>query len=217
LNTIITILNYIDIAAPLLALLFFIGPYKRMAKELHYIFYFVLVQFSTNLAAFIMQNVFDVPNYAAYVANVVLSFGILSTLFYNMSSRALKKIVPVCAALFAIVTIYSLSRGDGIYTYNSIVSALASFVITACSLVFFYWKLVNDTRASGLTNSALFWIIIGIFTYYTGSFFIFISYNYLISKQFDSIGILWRFHNVLLTLFCIYTIYGLTCKNYQKT
>lgn len=188
-----------------------------MAKELHYVFYFVLVQFSTNLAAFIMQNVFNARNYAAYAANVVFSFMVLAMLFYSMNSKSLKRVVPAATVLFMIVAIYSLSSGDGIYTFNSIVSGLASFIITACCLVFFYWRLVHDTKTSGLTNSALFWIIIGIFTYYTGSFFIFISYNYLISKQFDSLGILWRFHNVLLTIFCLYTIYGLTCKNYQKT
>ena len=94
---------------------------------------------------------------------------------------------------------------------------MASFVITAYCLIFFYWRLVKDTKLSGLTESSFFWVIIGLFTYYTGSFFIFISYNYLIAKEFDAIGILWRFHNVLLTIFCIYTIYGLTCKDYQKT
>ncbi|NCI48388.1 hypothetical protein GWC95_00545 [Sediminibacterium roseum] len=214
---IITILNYIDIAAPLLALFFFIKPFKKMVKELHYVFYFVLVQFATNTTALIMQTVFDVPNYVAYAANVILSFAILALLFYRMNSRSLKKLVPVSAVVFTVVTVYSLWSLDGIDSYSSIVSALASFIITACCLVFFYWRLVHDTKTPGLTNSALFWIIIGIFTYYTGSFFIFISYNYLIQKNADSIGILWRFHNVLLTIFCIYTIYGLTCKNYQKT
>lgn len=214
---IITILNYIDIAAPLLTLLFFIGRYAVMAKELQYIFWFVCVQVATNVSAIIMEKVFVVPNYTAYVMNIVLSFGALALLFYNMGSRTLRKIVPLAVLLFIASAVYSLSNGDGIKTYNSIISAAASFSITAFCLIFFYWKLVNDTKQFGLTNSALFWIIIGIFTYYTGSFFIFISYNFLLYKESNTIGILWRFHNVLLTIFCIYTIYGLTCKNYQRT
>lgn len=217
LKIIITILNYIDIAAPLLAFLFFLNRRSKMAKELHYVFWFVCIQVATNIGAIIMEKVFVVPNYTAYVMNIVLSFAVLSLLFYRMPSRTLKKVVPLAGLLFIASAAYSLSNGDGIKTYNSVISAVASFAITGFCLIFFYWKLVNDTKTPGLTNSALFWIIIGVFTYYTGSFFIFISYNYLISKEFDSIGILWRFHNVLLTIFCIYTIYGLTCKNYQRT
>jgi hypothetical protein len=113
--------------------------------------------------------------------------------------------------------VISIASGDGIASYNSSLSALGSFIVTAYCLNFFYWRLVRDERPAGLTSSALFWIVIGIFTYYTGSFFIFISYKYLIVQESKVIGILWRFHNLLLTLFCAYTIYGITCKNYQKT
>jgi hypothetical protein len=217
LKTINYILNYIDIAAPLLTLLCFIRPYKKMAKELHYIFWFVFVQFITNLTATLFEKVFFVPNYSVYVINIVLSFVILSTLFYKIDNRYLKKLVPAASLVFIICSVISLCNGDGIQTYNSIISAMASFIITAYCLVFFYWKLVRDTKLSGLTEIAFFWIIIGLFTYYTGSFFIFISYKYLIVQEAGLIGILWRFHNVLLTIFCIYTIYGLTCKDYQRT
>jgi hypothetical protein len=189
-----------------------------MAKELHYIFWFVFIQFITNSTATLIEKIFIVQNnYPVYVINIVLSFVILSALFYKIDNRYLKKLVPAASLVFIVCTVISLCFGDGIQTYNSIISAMASFLITAYCLLFFYWKLVKDTKLSGLTDNAFFWIIIGIFTYYTGSFFIFISYKYLIVQEAGLIGILWRFHNVLLTIFCIYTIYGLTCKNYQRT
>jgi hypothetical protein len=188
-----------------------------MAKELHYIFWFVFIQFVTNLIATLLEKVFKASNYSVYVMNIVLSFVILSALFYRIDNRYLKKLIPGSSFIFIIGAVVSLCHGDGIDTYNSMISAMASFLITAYCLIFFYWKLVKDTKLSGLTDSALFWIIIGLFTYYTGSFFIFISYKYLIVQESGLIGILWRFHNVLLTIFCIYTIYGLTCKNYQRT
>ncbi|MEO7530008.1 MAG: hypothetical protein ABIS69_01310 [Sediminibacterium sp.] len=188
-----------------------------MAKELQYIFWFVLTQFVTNLVAVLVEKILIMQNYSVYVVNIVLSFGILSALFYKMDNSYLKKGVPGVSLLFTIGAVVSLCNGDGFDTYNSAISAAASFAITAYCLLFFYWKLVKGTRLSGLTDSALFWIIIGLFTYYTGSFFIFISYNFLIAKEFNSIGILWRFHNLLLTIFCFYTIYGLTWKNYRKT
>lgn len=213
-KSIVTILNYIDIGAPLIALLFFIKPFKRLSKELLYIFVFVCIQFVTNLLATILEHL-RIPNYTLYALNIILSFIILSFLFYRVIDT-IHKFIAIAAVLFTVIAVFSVANGDGIDTYNSVLSAVASFLITSYCLVFFYKKLVSDTTRTGLTESAFFWIIIGIFTYYTGSFFIFISYKYLMVQEANVIGILWRFHNVLLAIFCIYTIYGLSCKNYQK-
>ncbi len=213
---IITILNYIDIAAPLLTLLFFIRPFAKLPKELRYVCWFVCIQFITNLTATILELLI-ITNYAVYVANIILSFSILTALFYDISISTIRKLLPAATLIFLASAVYSIANGDGIQTYNSILSAVGSFIITAYCLIFFYWRLVKDNEISGLTDSSLFWIIIGIFTYYTGSFFIFISYKYLIVQEAGIIGILWRFHNLLLSIFCFYTIYGLSCKDYQKT
>lgn len=218
-KTVITILNYIDIGAPLLALLVFtrVLAQDRLAKELLYIFYFICIQFITNVTATILEKM-HTTNYSVYLLNIILSFLVLSILFYELGIPLIRKIFPFTSLLFLCFATYSIANGDGIETYNSMISASASFIITAYCLIFFYWRLVKDKYYSGgLTDSAFFWSAIGVFTYYTGSFFIFISYKYLIVREAEVIGILWRFHNLLLTIFCIYSIYGLTCKNYQKT
>ncbi len=213
-KTIITILNYIDVGAPLLALLFFIRPLKKLSRELLYIFVFVCIQFICNLAASIL-DLLKTTNYPVYAANIVLSFLVLSAMFYYIFNRNIRRLIIVTSALFVGCTVFSIGRGDGIDSFNSIVSALAGFIITAYCLMFFYWKLVSDKRLTGLTDGTFFWVVIGLFTYYTGSFFIFITYNYLILSGEGVIGILWRFHNLLLAVFCSYTIYGLTCKKYS--
>ena len=215
-NLLITILNYIDVVAPLVTLLFFIRPFQQLPKELRYIFWFVCMQFVTNLVATGLELMMT-TNYAVYVANIILSFTLLSVLFYQTNIPSIRRLLPVASLVFIACGIYSIANGDGIMTYNSVLSAIGSFIITGYCMIFFYWRLVKDTKLSGLTDSAFFWIVIGIFTYYTGSFFIFISYKLLLVQEANIIGILWRFHNLLLTLFCIYTIYGLTCKDYRKT
>jgi hypothetical protein len=200
----------------LVTLFFFIRPFRTLPVELRFIFFFVLVQFLTNGLATLLEKLI-ITNYSVYVANVILSFGILSALFYRLSNATLRKVIPLIVFVFLVAAVISIARGDGIASYNSSLSALSSFIITAYCLNFFYWRLVRDAHPARLTEGALFWIVIGIFTYYTGSFFIFISYKYLIVQESKVIGILWRFHNLLLTLFCLYTIYGMSCKNYQKT
>jgi len=156
-------------------------------------------------------------NYAMYAANIIITFSLLSLMFYSLINKKIDKIIIGSSFFFFVTVVLSLLNGDGIDYYNSIISAVASFIVSAYCLIYFYWKLVNDQRSISLTKSAFFWIAIGLFTYYTGSFFIFMSYKFLIDQEANVIGILWRFHNVLLTIFCIYTIYGLTCQNYQKT
>lgn len=187
-----------------------------MTRELHYIFLFVCAQFITNLAASILELA-KVNNYGMYSANIIITFSLISLMFYSLINKKIDKIISGCSILFFLIFIVSLLNGDGIDYFNSIISAVASFIISAYCLIYFYWKLVNDDRSTGLTKSAFFWIAVGLFTYYTGSFFIFMSYKFLIVQEPNVIGILWRFHNVLLTIFCIYTIYGITCQNYQKT
>jgi hypothetical protein len=199
----------------LIALLFFIKPFKSMSRELLYVFAFICIQFFSNLAATVLEQL-HILNYSVYAINVTLSFVVLSYMFYRIIDSKIHRFIAVACVLFIAAAIISVANGDGIHTYNSLLSAVGSLLITFYCLVFFYRKLVSDTSRSGLTDSAFFWIIIGLFTYYTGSFFIFISYKYLIAEKASVIGILWRFHNLLLAIFCFYTIYGLTCRNYQK-
>ena len=211
-----TILNCIDTGAPLVALLFFIKPFKRMPKELYYIFWFIFLQFIANLTAKLLEE-YKINNYSVYLANVILSFCVLSFFFYNLRNYLIKKIIPFAAFSFILCAAYSIAKGDGIASYNSALSAVGSFLIIGYCLSYFYWRLIKDARLSGLTDGSLFWMIVGLFTYYTGSFFIFISYKYLIVQGDEAIGVLWRFHNLLLTIFCIYTIYGIVWKDLQKT
>lgn len=216
LKNLILVFNNLDTVAPLIALLFFIKPFKRLSKELLYIFGFLAIQFLCNLAATILEYL-NLTNYSVYVINIILSYALLSWFFYKaLEDKFVNILISVASLLFCICIVVSISNGDGIATYNSIVSAFASFIITAYCLIFFYKRLVLASAITGLTENAIFWIVVGLFTYYTGSFFIFISYKYLIVQDSGVIGILWRFHNVLLTIFCGYTIYGIAWKNYRR-
>lgn len=215
-KNLILVFNNLDTVAPLIALLFFIKPFKRLSKELLYIFGFLAIQFLCNLAATILEYL-NLTNYSVYVINIILSYALLSWFFYKaLEDKFVNILISVASLLFCICIVVSISNGDGIATYNSIVSAFASFIITAYCLIFFYKRLVLASAITGLTENAIFWIVVGLFTYYTGSFFIFISYKYLIVQDSGVIGILWRFHNVLLTIFCGYTIYGIAWKNYRR-
>ena len=106
-NLITNILNCIDVIAPLVTLFFFIKPFKRMPKELYYFFGFIGLQFIANLVAGLL-GILEVKNYWVYLANVMFSFLLLSFLFYQLSSKAVKKIIPFASLGFIVFAIYSI-------------------------------------------------------------------------------------------------------------
>lgn len=215
-KNLLLVFNNLDTVAPFITLLFFIKPFKRLSKELLYVFGYIAIQLLCNLTASILEFL-RLTNYSIYVANIILSFAILSWFFYKaLDDKFVNILISIASLLFCICVVVSISNGDGIATYNSIVSAFASFMVTTYCLIYFYKKLILASVITELTENTVFWIVVGLFTYYTGSFFIFISYKYLLVQDSSVIGILWRFHNVLLAIFCGYTIYGIAWKNYRR-
>lgn len=60
-----------------------------------------------------------------------------------------------------------------------------------------------------------FWYVAGIFSYYTCSFLVFITFDYLANKGLP-VGRLWRFHNVIMLVLCIYFSKGILCLEQRK-
>lgn len=209
------IFNTLDIVAPLLAILLFLKKPQKINRELTVIFIFCVVQLICNSVAYYMAH-FKITNYWVYKINTVASFFFILYLFVKFLIPLNKKTILSIILVFLTFSLIAFLKGDGASSYNSISSAMASLIIVALSLYFFYSKLIHSSPEVSIPSTTVFWCVIGIFTYYAGAFFIFISYKYLIAADVGSIFILWRFHNLLLLICCAYISYGVLCKNYQK-
>lgn len=174
------------------------------------------VQLVCNICAVIIGEVFD-TNYWVYQLNTILSFAIILALFArHLMPIKTKWQIMFIMALYA-VSFLPIMSGDGITTFNSYSSAFCSLIIVAYCLYFFYTKLLKSPPEEHPLSNAVFWCVIGLFTYYAGAFFIFISYKILIIEISGSaVGRLWQFQNLLLFICCLYISYGVLCKNYQK-
>lgn len=200
----------------MIAISFFVPKLKKITKELFLIFMFLLLQLFCNAFASILEK-FKVPNYFIYTVNAISSFILLCYLFYHLFIHAKGKlIISASIIIFMAFLIFSVLYTNAFHTYNSTISAVVSFIIAAFCLYFFYSRFVYDQPDEPVISQAIFWAVTGIFTYYTGSFFIFMTYQYLIETNSSLIGILWQFHNVLLLACCIYITYGIACKTYHK-
>ena len=200
---------------PLVAIVTFIFSRKKITNELGLVLAFCVVQFICNIIASALSTYY-IPNYAVYKINTVASLIILLLLFSRHLLQFNKKMNYLVYA-FIILVIIPTFFGEGITSYNSYSATLSSFIIVAFCLYYFSIKLLRSNPEESVPATAIFWCVVGIFIYYAGSFFIFLSYKYLIETDIKSIGALWKFHNLLLFIACISISYGVLCKDYRPT
>ncbi len=208
------ILNAIDIIGPLIALLFFGARRDKLSPELHLIRLFCWIQIVCNTSATILDYK-DINNYWVYEVNTILSFVIILILFGRYLLDLKKIVLYTLIGLVIICNALSYKYFGAIASFNSYGHALSSLFIVFLSLYFFYTRLINMPEEVSIPETSIFWCVVGIFTYYAGAFFIFISYKYLINTDSSMVAILWRFHNILLFICCSYICYGILCKNYR--
>lgn len=209
------ILNTLDSVGPAIACSFLLLHRKKLSDDIIIILIFCLIQLLCNTVATFMDIVLKTNNYWVYKINSTASFLCILYLF----SRKLIQIKSTSFYLlltgYIAISVILMSKGDGIWQFNSISAAVESIIIVGLCLYFFYTKLINTSEEISIPETSIFWCVVGIFIYYAGAFFIFISYKYLIDSDNSAVGVLWRFHNILLFICCCYISYGVLCKNYR--
>jgi hypothetical protein len=90
---------------------------------------------------------------------------------------------------------------------------MGAFLFVGFSLMSFYgW--MEGLPASNILLLKEFWGAAGILFYFGSSFFIFISYEYLSEVSAKNVGILWKLHNVFLTLGCLIFLKAIFSKQW---
>ncbi|TXI33300.1 MAG: hypothetical protein E6Q58_02950 [Niabella sp.] len=207
-------MNFVDVLGPLIAIVSFIKVKHKISPELMFVKLFCIVQLACNTVGIVL-DILIIQNYWVYELNMLLSFGILLFLFGKYLLHLKNSIIYLLAFLVIISNTITHYFYGWAATFNSYGYALISIVIVLFCLYFFYYRLINTPEEVSVPDTSIFWSIVGIFTYYAGAFFIFISYKVLIATESSSLGILWRFHNILLLICCLYISYGVICKNYR--
>ncbi|GAB3027726.1 hypothetical protein GCM10027051_35840 [Niabella terrae] len=216
-NFLYFILNNFDIIGPLFPIIIFLFKKKDFPPELRLVFIFCLIQLLCNTTAQIIGTGMKLNNYWVYKLNTIASFITLTLLFGKHLLKVSRTKLTMMVIVWLLFSFIPFAFGDGVITYNSYSAALSSIAIVAYCLYFFYIKLIQSSPEESVPSTPVFWCVIGLFTYYAGGFFIFISYKLLIEETTgNSVGRLWQFHNLLLFICCLYICYGIIWKNYQK-
>jgi len=196
---------YLDITAPLAVFLMVLFAVLYRGMQLM-IFDRILVSFLlgqvllNSLANFLQDH--QINNHWVYHLNNITTQVIFSIYFYYLFTDANKKRLVLYGSLFFILFyVVNIVLIQPYYTFNSYSYAMGAFLFVAFALMSFYsW--IESLPATNILLLKEFWGAAGILFYFGSSFFIFISYEYLSVVSAKNVGILWKLHNVFLTLGC---------------
>jgi len=202
---------YLDTVSPILLFLFSLKQSKEVWRR-DFILWFILIQAFLNTIAIIYDQVLLENNLFIYHINCIASFIVLS--FFFKATFKQEKISDYTKPLILIFFVFyfiDLVWGDGIGSFNSNTYGFASFILVGYCLIYYLKKLLNPVTTN-IAYTRSFWYVTGIFTYFSGSFVIFLSYNYLTALEIEKLHLLWMLHNFIFLIMCIYIFIGLLCK-----
>ncbi len=203
-----------DIASPLLVLLFLLFNKKEIKGGFKWFVYYLLsiFLFSAITQIFDILNKHKTSNLLFYHFNCIFFVFLLSKYFdfciKSKASRILDVVFLVPFIILSLLNFIYLKRTFTIYGLTSI------WVSIKC-LSFYEKKLSSPTREN-ILESRNFWIFSGLFLYFSVTFIIFITYDFLtigyLKGNYDWIGNLWKIHNGILFLSCLFYIKAIKCK-----
>lgn len=208
------LLNILDSIGPAFAGIFLLYNKRNLSGEMVLVAVFCMVQFVCNSVATAIDWA-DGNNYWVYKINFTVSFLTILYLFAKKLVYLKPATLYTLLIFYLVISLFLMKNGDGVSYFNSLSAAIESIAIVSLCLYFFYTKLINTSEEISIPETSIFWCVVGIFTYYAGAFFIFISYKYLIHTDSSTVAVLWRFHNILLFICSLYISYGVLCKNYR--
>lgn len=202
-------IDYFDTVPPLLLLIMALFRMRRPGRD--YIVWYLLCQFFFNgYANLLNELLYD--NLFAYSLNFSWAYFILSLYFAKLYAiPALKWLILCLVALYQLNLIYTLQLSSTVADFNSVSFGTISLLITLGCLFYFKQQL-SGQPTENILKVRSFWYVNGIFTYYTSNFFIFLTYNSLVSRNYANIGIIWKIHNAVFLVMCVYFFVGMRCK-----
>lgn len=152
-----------------------------------------------------------VPNIAGNLYTLV---EITAIVFIYKSELRHDKKWPMTAVLVILLCIqlYQMIIFPGIREFPSVSRTALSIVVTVFCLLFFF-RVMRDPPSGSLTRLPMFWINVGMLTYYGGNMFLFIVRDYLVYTLKDTLVQYWILHNVLVLFWSIFLFTALLLQS----
>ena len=209
----------LDVISPFFVLVFLFFKKTKIEGAFLWFILFIGALFFFTFIAFLIQ---EIPillgkkpgkNLLAYhlgcIAYTIILYNFFSKVLVYKYSRWVDIVFLIPFTLLSIYNFIYLRRTFTIYGLTSI------WIVIKC-LSYFSQEIANPTHED-ILQKRLFWIVSGLFLYFSVAFFIFITYDFLtvgiLSGHFAfSVGIFWFVQNMILVLSCGFYIKAISCK-----
>lgn len=159
----------------------------------------------------LVQNIslaFPNHRYNTVIGNLFLPIEI-STLtlayFFAFKNSRLRYVPLVLCTLFLILYVFTII--EHAKTLNGVNEALRDAIMIICSILYFH-TLLKNLPPQGLLKLPMFWVNTAILLYFSCTFILSLSLNYLIEILKDDLIGYWSFRNFLRAIFCAIICWG---------
>lgn len=173
--------------------------YKYLNLVSNYVWILTCVSFSFDVILRILTYN-GLPNLFIAYFYVIFEFLII-TLVYRLEFKVFlpKYLLEGIFFIFIIFTFLDISLLKGLSSFNSYQRFVECILVIAYVSIYFY-KLAKELKTSNLMKEPLFWFSVGLLLYFSGSIFIFIFSNYLLTYSNEFALMFWGVHGGFLIL-----------------
>jgi hypothetical protein len=157
---------------------------------------FEIINLSTNFKDNIVGDVYT-----------LLESLILLYFFSNLYKSPRSKKITIVLSIVYCVFYFFLVTGDWPERFGTI-RMLRDLLMISCSLLYFYFLMI-DMPAVTITQYPMFWIVAGFIFFFSGTFLLSLSMDYLVDVLKDDLSYVWPARNFFRFLFCLIVSYGL--------
>jgi hypothetical protein len=161
-------------------------------SKMKLLFYLLIASFGSDLIGYILFNL-SLNSYPIINFFLLIQFLICFKLLTEDWPSILKRSVWIGFPIIFFVNYFLIQKPT---VFNSYSNSVACLILMVGSLYYFY-TLLRDLPSENVMRIPLFWIAIGVLTYYAGNLLLFIINNYLTLGAQGSHATMWIMHNLL--------------------
>lgn len=186
--------------------------YKTCPFEIKLLFFYLLVSvviylLSTIMAVYHIENIFII-----HIDTIIESIFFLQFFYIILHHKKIKKWIKLFQIIFPVFCCCNIIFIQGFYRYNTYSRPVEACIFMGLSM-YYWWQSGNGTVRPWKqipTN----WIVSGMLIYFSGSFLLFISSNFIVTNYDVASNILvWNIHaTFILVMYLLFSIGFSKCK-----
>lgn len=191
---------------------FFVGliQYKKLTRSHKFLFYFIVAGTLTELTNKALKQFFviksNMPLGHLYIS---ISFIFLALFYlYELKNFIDKKIIIATIVLFELFSLHNVILFQSHMKFPSVPGAVSSVLMITLAILLFA-NIMRESNIKVLSDSSLVWINSAIILYYSGNFFYYTLFNFILSYSREFMDRTFVFFAILNSIFYILIAIGL--------